>query len=100
MLHRSISITDLQRQLKAVFSGVEPMRVVLSNNVVSGIVFSKEAADLMMQSGILDQLREELWELHDKETTELVARDRAGKTAPVSLDSYLKKHALRTTGRR
>ncbi len=100
MLHHSISITDLQRQLKGVFDDTEPMRIVLSKNAVRGIVFSKEAAELMMRSGILDQLREELWELHDKETADLVTLDRAGKTSPVTFDSYLKKHALRTPARR
>lgn len=73
-----ISITNLQRQMKSVFSGQEPFHVVLSKNAVSGLVFSQEAAELLLKSGVLDQLREELWELQDKETVKLVCQSRKG----------------------
>lgn len=76
MLSEFISITNLQRQLKKVFYSKQPIHVVLSNNAVSGIVFSKEAAELMLKSGVLDQLREELWELNDKETVDVVRKSR------------------------
>jgi len=79
MLSEFISITNLQRQLKKVFYSEQPIHVVLSNNAVSGIVFSKEAAELLLQSGALDQIREELWELRDKETVELVRSSKKGK---------------------
>lgn len=79
MISEFISITNLQRQLKKVFYSKQPIHVVLSNNAVSGIVFSKEAAELLLQSGALDQIREELWELHDKDTVDLVRSSRGGK---------------------
>lgn len=79
MLSEFISITNLQRQLKKVFYSKQPIHVVLSNNAVSGIVFSKEAAELLLESGALDQIREELWELQDKETVELVRASKKGK---------------------
>ena len=96
MLSEFISITNLQRQLKKVFYSKQPIHVVLSNNAVSGIVFSKEAAELLLESGALDQIREELWELHDPETRKLVEDDRAGKTSPIPFDTYLKKHGIRS----
>lgn len=78
MLSELISITNLQRHLKKVFYSKQPIHVVLSNNAVSGIVFSKKAAELLLTSGSLNQIREEFWELHDKETVELVQRSRKG----------------------
>lgn len=94
MLSEFISITNLQRQLKKVFYSKQPIHVVLSKNAVSGIVFSKEAAQLLLKSGALDQIREELWELHDKETKDLVVRSRTGKTKPVSFDDFAKAYGV------
>lgn len=79
MLNDFISITNLQRQLKKVFYTKQPFHIVLSKNAVSGLVFSKEAAELLLQSGALDQIREELWELHDKETVELTRSSKRGR---------------------
>jgi hypothetical protein len=49
---------------------------------------------LPLESGTLNQIREELWELHDKKTCDLVIASRNGKTSPISFDTYLKKHGL------
>jgi len=94
MLSDFISITNLQRQMKKIFSGKQPIHVVLSRNEVSGLVFSQEAARLMLESGVLDQLREELWELDDRETRGLVVRHRAGKTRPVPFNRFAKEHGV------
>ncbi len=91
MLPDFISITNLQRQLKDVFSSSQPMRIVLSKNALSGIVFSKEAAQMLLESGLLDQLREELWELRDPETRSLVIRHRKGKTKPIPFRKFVQK---------
>lgn len=79
MLSGLISITSLQRHLKKVFYSKQPIHVVLSNNTVSGIVFSKEAAQLLLESGSLDQIRKEFWELKDKETVDAVRRSKKRK---------------------
>lgn len=92
MLSDFISITDLQRHLKTVFGSKQPMRVVLSKNKVNGIVFSKEAATLLLESGMLDQLREELWELNDKETRDVVLRSKQGKAKTVPFNDFAKRH--------
>lgn len=92
MLSDFISITDLQRHLKTVFGSKQPMRVVLSKNKVNGIVFSKEAATLLLESGMLDQLREELWELNDKETRAVVLRSKQGKAKLVPFSDFVKHH--------
>ncbi len=94
MLSEFISITHLQRQLKKVFYSKTPMRVVLSHNAVSGIVFSQEAAELLLKSGALDQIQEELWELHDKETRDVVIRSRKGETKPIPFDTFAKEYGV------
>lgn len=94
MFSNFISITNLQRHLKKVFYSKQPIHVVLSKNAVSGLVFSKEAAELLLSSGALDQIREELWELQDKETHTLVQRHRNGKTRPVPFHAFAKKYGV------
>ncbi len=92
MISEFISITNLQRQLKKVFYSKQPIHIVLSNNTVSGLVFSKEATKLIMESGVLDQVREELWELQDKETVRVVRESRKGKGKnSVAFDTWTKK---------
>lgn len=92
MLSDFISITNLQRHLKTVFSSKQPMRVVLSKNQVNGIVFSKEAATMLLESGLLDQLREELWELNDKETRDVVLKSKSGTTKRVSFNDFATRY--------
>lgn len=94
MLSEFISITNLQRQLKKVFGSKKPIHIVLSRNTVNGLVFSREAAALMMESGMLDHLREELWELNDPETRDLVQRARESKIRPISFNDFAKEHGL------
>jgi hypothetical protein len=94
MLTDFISITALQRNLKSIFASKKPMHVVLSNNAVTGIVLSKEASKLLLDSGVLEQLREELWELHDKDTADLVTQSRSGKTKPVPFASFASEHGV------
>lgn len=94
MISEFISITNLQRQLKKVFYSKQPIHVVLSNNAVSGLVFSKEAAELLLESGALDQIREELWELHNKETRELVIRSRGKNVKGTSFKDFRKQYGI------
>lgn len=94
MISEFISITNLQRQLKKVFYSKQPIHIVLSNNTVSGLVFSQEAAKHLLDSGALDQIREELWELEDKETRALVIKDRMGATKPVSFEAFAAEHGV------
>ena len=89
-----ISITDLQRNLKKVLGSKQSVRVVLSKNAVVGMVFSKEAAQRLMDSDVLRQIREEIWELNDPETRDLVIRSRKGLTKPVPFDTFAKKYGV------
>ena len=89
MLPDFISITSLQREAKKVFDSDHPIRIVLSKNAVVGLVFSKEAAELLMESDVLQQIREELWELNDPETQRVIAQSRSGKGDRVPFEQTL-----------
>lgn len=92
MFTEFISITNLQRHMKNVFYSKKPMRVVLSKNDVSGIVFSQEAAKILLESGVLDQIREELWELQDADTVKVVRESRKGEGKhSVPFGTWMKK---------
>ncbi len=94
MLKDLISITDLQRNLKKVFVSKQSIRVVMSKNAVIGLIFSKEAAERLLDSDVLRQIREELWELNDPETRDLVRRSRTGQTKPIPFDTFAKKYGV------
>ncbi len=94
MLTDFISITNLQRQMKSVFNGKKPMYFVMSNNTVTGLVISKETTKILMESGVLDQIREEMEELNDPETRDLVIRSREGRTNPVPFDTFAKEYGV------
>ena len=66
----------------------------MSNNDLTGIVLSKEAAKIILDSGVLDQIREELWELNDPETVQLALDSRQGKTHPIPFDDFAKQHGV------
>lgn len=96
MLLDFISITELQRNIKHVFSSKEkPFQMVLSNNSLTGIVINKEAAEMLLKSGVLDQIREELWELNDPETREVVeSANRGDDSDSISLDNFIEEYGI------
>lgn len=87
-----ISTTQLQRNPKQVFSKT-PFQIVLSNSEVQGMIVSKEAVELMESSGILEQIQEELWELHDQETIKVVTEAREGKGDGKDFNEFMKEYA-------
>lgn len=95
MITDFISITNLQKSLKTVFASKQkPFQLVLSNNQLAGMVVSKEATKLMADSGLIDQLREELWEMADSDTKNIHAKIIAGAAGEITFDEFKKKHAL------
>lgn len=89
-----LSVTELQRNTKRVLAGTEPFRMIVSNNQLKGALLSKEAATLLEESGILQQIREELWELADRETTTVIRQARKGVGKPIALQLFRKKYGL------
>jgi hypothetical protein len=94
MLTEFISITNLQRNMKKVFQSKKPMFLVMSNNAVSGLVISKETAKMLMESGVLDQIREEIEELNDPETRDVMMRIENGDITPVPFDDFAKEYGV------
>lgn len=89
----TISTTELQKNPKKVIDK-KPIQMILTNNKVSGLLLSADVAHLMEDSGLLQQIREELFELQDKETVSIIQKHRAGKSRPVSFDEFQKKYDL------
>ncbi len=89
---RIISTTELSRKGKKAFDGLL-YSTVLYNNKDIGMIIGKELADALEDSGVLQQVREELWELNDPETVEIVKRYREWKQSDeISLEDFRKKY--------
>jgi len=85
--------TKLARGAKKEFES--GCRVVLHNNEDIGMIFGKDFYDAIKDSGIIEQIREELWEANDPTTVELVTWHREWKEFDsISLEDFMKKHDL------
>lgn len=90
-----IPTTKLQRQTKAVFDSDEPFQIVLKDNEVNGIVINKATAKALLETNILAQIEEELWEAQDETTQKLINNSRSGrKSDSIELKAFRKKHVL------
>ncbi len=89
-----VPTTQLQRNTKKVLNSDEPFQIILNNNQLQGLLVNKETAQYLLDSGVLEQILEEMWELQDETTSSLVAKARTGKTSPVSWEKFNHKHGL------
>ena len=87
-----ISTTKLQRSTKSVFSNKKPYQIILHNNDLAWILLSKDLSKILIDSGLLDQIKEELYEANDKETVNIIKNHRSGKTKPVAYDEIMKNY--------
>lgn len=78
-MNNFISATEVQRQTTKVLRSKKPFQVVLLNNEATGIVINKEMTEMLLESGALEELRQEMFEYRDSETRKLVEDFRAGK---------------------
>ncbi len=86
--------TELARNGKKAFEGLL-YSTVLYNNKDIGMIIWKEVADALEESGVLQQIREELWELNDPKTVELVKKSREGDlSGAISLEGFRKKYEI------
>lgn len=93
MIFEYISKTDLQRNPDKVFSK-SPFKIVLNNNKQQGMFISQETVDVLMKSGVLSQIQEELFELQDQETIQVIADHKSGKSKPSPFEQFTQKHEL------
>ncbi|MCP4524256.1 MAG: hypothetical protein GY828_08625 [Candidatus Gracilibacteria bacterium] len=86
--------TEISRKGSKIFEQHDEA-IVLHNNKNIGLLLGGELANAVLESGVLQQLREELWESQDNETKNLVGDYKEGKKSDsISLDDYTKKYAI------
>lgn len=89
-----ISATQVQRNAKSVFSSDTPFQVVLNNNELNWVVLNKKFSKVVLDSGALEQILEELEELNDKETLNVTSEHRNWKSQPVDFEELLQKNGI------
>jgi len=86
--------TEIARKWSKIFSEFDEA-IVLNNNKNIWLLLWWELAQAVLDSWILQQLREELWEINDTETSELVRWYKEGKTSDsITLEDYRKKYGI------
>ena len=86
--------TELARQGSKIFSTYDEA-IVLNNNKNIGLVLGWKLAQAVLDSWVINQIREELWEIDDKETSNLISSYKKWKKSDsISLDDYRKKYGV------
>jgi hypothetical protein len=86
--------TEIARKGSKVFEMYDEA-IVLNNNKNIGLLVWWELAQALLDSWILQQLREELWELNNKETVETISKYKLwNRINSISLDDYRKKYGI------
>ena len=87
-----VSMTNLQRSAKKVFSSSKSYQLVLNNNELAWILLWKEMSEAMLDSWFLDQIREEMYEANDDETVKIIDNHRLRKGIAQSYDDVMKEY--------
>lgn len=86
--------TEIARKWSKIFHEYDEA-IVLNNNKNIWLLLWWELAQAVLDSWILQQIKEELWEINDKETTETIRKFKVGnKTWNISLSDYRKKYGV------
>lgn len=86
--------TEIARKWSKIFSEYDEA-IVLNNNKNIGLLLWWKLAQALLDSWVLQQLREEIWEVNDKETVETIKKYRNwDKSWNISLNDYRKKYGL------
>ena len=88
-----VSTTTLQRNPKSVL-WKDHFQVILSNNKPQWMIISKEVAEYLEESWLINQIREELWEMQDEETINSIKNARDGKTEEIWWNEFKKEYDL------
>ena len=84
--------TQIARKWSKIFSEFDEA-IVLNNNKNIWLLLWWKLADAVLASWILQQLREEMWEIGDEETSSLVSWYKNWKKSDsISFDDYRKKY--------
>ncbi len=83
--------TNIARNGKKEFD--EGIKIVLSNNEDIGLIIWKDVYEAMKASGLIDQLREELWEAQDPTTQKLLKKaSKNDRSGAIDLADFRKKY--------
>ncbi len=87
--------TEISRKGSKAFSQTKET-IILNNNKMLGLYLPAELWQAVLDSWIINQIREELWELNDKETVELVrAYKQWEKTDSIGFYELLKENNIK-----
>lgn len=88
------TITNLVRKWKQEFKNCT-YKKVLSNNESLWLLVWRELSDALENSWVLEQIREELWEAKDSNTSELIEKyNKSDFSDSITLDSFKKKYEI------
>jgi len=92
-MNNFVATTKLKRDTKAVLNADAPFQIILNNSEVGGILVNKKMAEALLDSDVLQELREELWEAHDPTTSKLIKNARQDKKSDTTtLKAFRQKH--------
>lgn len=94
MIMNFTTTTEIARKGSKAFN-IKDYSLVLNNNKNIWLIIWEELWKALIDSGILQQLREELWEINDRETVETIKKYKSGDTSwNISLADYRKKYGV------
>ena len=86
--------TEISRKGSKAFSWTKET-IILNNNKMLGLYLPWELWQAILDSWVITQIREELWELNDKETVETIRNYKSWKQSDsISLSDYRKKYGV------
>jgi len=86
--------TEISRKGSKAFSWNKET-IILNNNKMLGLYLPWELWQAILDSWVITQIREELWELNDKETLETIRNYKSWKQSDsISLSDYRKKYGV------
>ena len=86
--------TEISRKGSKAFSWTKEI-IILNNNKMLGLYIPWELWQAILDSWVINQIREELWELNDKETVETIRNYKSWKQSDsISLSDYRKKYGI------
>ena len=86
--------TELAREWSKVFYKYDEA-IVLNNNKNIWVIFGWKLAEAILDSWVVEQIREELWEMNDKDTVDTINSYRKwDRKNIISLSDYRKKYGV------
>lgn len=85
--------TNLARNGKKEFD--HGIKIVMYNNQDIGLVVGKDFYEAMKDNGIIDQIREEMWEMHDPETMRMIdLYNKNDRSNALDIDTFRKEYQV------